>query len=53
MHWGGEFYPNPSRLIQGGWGKKRSEAARQPGTKITVTVAPPEPGRQSERFSNF
>jgi uncharacterized protein DUF6152 len=38
-HWSGEFYPNPAQLIQDGWGRKRSEAALAPGTKITVTVA--------------
>src|SRR5262245_33515124 len=26
-HWSGEFYPNPAQLIQGGWGRKRSETA--------------------------
>jgi hypothetical protein len=43
-HWSGEFYPNPAQLIQGGWGKKRSEAALAPGTKVTVTVAPARAG---------
>ena len=43
-HWGGEFYPNPAQLIQGGWGRRRSEAALEPGTKITVTVAPARAG---------
>jgi hypothetical protein len=43
-HWGGEFYPNPSQLIQGGWGKKRSEAALTPGTHVTITVAPSRAG---------
>ena len=43
-HWSGEFYPNPAQLIQGGWGRKRSEAALAPGTKITVTVAPARAG---------
>ena len=42
--WSGEFYPNPAQLIQGGWGKKRSEAALAPGTKITVTLAPARAG---------
>src|SRR5689334_11062549 len=27
VHWSGEFYPNPAQLIQGGWGRKRSETA--------------------------
>jgi hypothetical protein len=44
VHWGGEFYPNPAQLIQAGWGKKRSEAALPPGTKITITVAPSRAG---------
>ena len=44
VHWGGEFYPNPSQLIQGGWGKKRSEAALAPGTRVTITVAPSRAG---------
>src|SRR5262249_47340862 len=39
-HWTAEFYPNPAQLIQGGWGRKRSEAALMPGTKITITLAP-------------
>lgn len=46
VHWSGEFYPNPSQLVQGGWGKKRSEAALTPGTKITITVAPSRAGTQ-------
>jgi len=44
VHWSGEFYPNPAQLIQGGWGKKRSEAALTPGTKITITLAPSRAG---------
>jgi hypothetical protein len=43
-HWGGEFYPNPAQLIQGGWGRRRSEAALEPGTKITITLAPARAG---------
>ena len=43
-HWSAEFYPNPAQLIQGGWGRKRSEAALMPGTKITITVAPARAG---------
>src|ERR1700756_4195354 len=46
VHWSGEFYPNPSQLQQGGWGKRRSEAALAPGTKITVTLAPSRAGTQ-------
>jgi hypothetical protein len=46
VHWSAEFYPNPSQLVQGGWGKKRSEAALAPGTKITITLAPSRAGTQ-------
>ena len=44
VHWGGEFYPNPAQLIQGGWGKKRSEAALPAGAHVTITVAPSRAG---------
>lgn len=44
VHWGGEFYPNPAQLIQGGWGKRRSEAALPAGMHITITVAPSRAG---------
>jgi hypothetical protein len=44
VHWSGEFYPNPAQLIQGGWGRKRSEAALQFGTKINITLAPSRAG---------
>ncbi len=44
VHWSGEFYPNPSQLVQEGWGKRRSEAALVPGTQITITLAPPRAG---------
>ncbi len=43
-HWSGEFYPNPSQLVQQGWGKRRSEAALAPGTQITITLAPSRAG---------
>jgi hypothetical protein len=43
-HWSAEFYPNPAQLVQGGWGKKRSEAALAEGTKITITLAPSRAG---------
>jgi len=43
-HWSGEFYPNPAQLIQGGWGRKRSEAALQFGTKVNITLAPSRAG---------
>lgn len=45
-HWSAEFYPNPAQLQQGGWGKRRSEAALAPGTKITITLAPSRAGTQ-------
>lgn len=44
VHWSGEFYPNPAQLIQGGWGRKRSEAALPFGTKVTITLAPSRAG---------
>src|SRR2546428_9213333 len=44
VHWSGEFYPNPAQLIQGGWGRKRSETALAYGTKITITLAPSRAG---------
>ncbi|MBV9503736.1 MAG: hypothetical protein JO323_01895 [Acidobacteriia bacterium] len=43
-HWSAEFYPNPTQLQQGGWGKRRSEAALAAGTKITITLAPSRAG---------
>jgi hypothetical protein len=43
-HWSAEFYPNPSQLVQGGWGKRRSEAALAVGAKITITLAPSRAG---------
>jgi len=44
VHWSGEFYPNPAQLIQGGWGRKRSEVALAYGTKIEITLAPSREG---------
>jgi hypothetical protein len=44
VHWSGEFYPNPAQLIQGGWGRKRSETALAYGMKVTVTLAPSRAG---------
>ena len=38
------FIRIPLSSLQGGWGRKRSEAALAPGTKITVTVAPARAG---------
>jgi hypothetical protein len=46
VHWSAEFYPNPSQLQQGGWGKRRSESALAPGTKISITLAPSRAGTQ-------
>ena len=43
-HWGAELLPNPAQLIKNGWGKKRSEEALMPGTRITVTIAPSKAG---------
>ena len=44
VHWSGEFYPNPAQLVQGGWGKRRSEAALSPGQEVTYYVAPSRAG---------
>jgi hypothetical protein len=43
-HWSAEFYPNPAQLQQDGWGKRRSDAALAPGTKINITLAPSRAG---------
>ena len=43
-HWGAELLPNPAQLIKNGWGKKRSEEALWPGTRITVSIAPSKAG---------
>ena len=43
-HWSSEIAPNPAQLIQGGWGRKRSEAALAPGTVITITLSPSRVG---------
>src|ERR1700678_3715558 len=48
VHWGGEFYPNPSQLIQGGWGKRRTEAAR---TKVALDE-PSDDKHQRDRFEH-
>jgi hypothetical protein len=47
VHWGGEFYPNPAQLIQGGWGRRRSEAALPVGMYITCRGRPPRVRRTS------
>ena len=43
-HWSAEG-PDPAVWVQGGWGKKRSEAALVPGTKITITLGPARNGK--------
>src|SRR5579864_2320565 len=43
-HWSTEG-PDPAVWVQGGWGKKRSEAALAPGTKITITLGPARNGK--------
>jgi len=43
-HWSAEG-PDPAVWVQGGWGKKRSEAALAPGTKITITLGPARNGK--------
>jgi hypothetical protein len=42
--WSGELLPNPAQLIASGWTRKRSTAALEAGTPITVTVAPARAG---------
>ena len=43
-HWGVEG-PDPAVWVQAGWGRKRTEAALAPGTKITITVSPARNGK--------
>jgi hypothetical protein len=43
-HWSAEG-PDPAVWVQAGWGKKRSEAALAPGTKITITLGPARNGK--------
>src|SRR5215468_8924986 len=42
VHWSGEFYPNPAQLIQGGWGRKRSESRSSLVRKSRSRWHPPE-----------
>ena len=42
--WSGEIAPNVAQLQQEGWGRKRSEAALAPGTKVTITLSPSRAG---------
>jgi hypothetical protein len=44
VRWSGEIASNPGALIKYGWGKKRAEAALQPGTRVTLTVFPSRAG---------
>ncbi len=43
-HWSVEG-PDPAVWVQAGWGKKRSEAALAPGSKITITCSPARNGK--------
>jgi hypothetical protein len=43
-HWSAEG-PDPAVWVQGGWGKKRSETALAPGTRITITLNPARNGK--------
>lgn len=43
-HWSTEG-PDPAVWVQAGWGKKRTEAALAPGTKITITLSPARNGK--------
>jgi len=37
--------PAPEIWVEAGWGKKRTEAALAPGTKITITLSPARNGK--------
>ena len=43
-HWSAEG-PDPAVWVAGGWGRKRSEAALAPGTKVTITLNPARNGK--------
>lgn len=43
-HWSTEG-PDPAVWVQAGWGRKRTEAALAPGTKITITLGPARNGK--------
>jgi len=43
-HFSGELLPNPAMLTRNGWTRKRTAEAMQPGTVVTVTVAPARAG---------
>jgi len=43
-HWSVEG-PDPAVWVQAGWGRKRTEAALAPGTKITITCSPARNGK--------
>jgi hypothetical protein len=46
-HFSGELLPNPAQLVRNGWSRKRSIEAMQPGTIVTVTVAPSRAGGEA------
>jgi len=43
-HWAAEG-PDPAVWVAGGWGRKKSQAALAPGTKITITLNPARNGK--------
>jgi hypothetical protein len=43
QHWAGEL-TSPYNLAQGGWNRRRSEKALEPGTELTITVWPSKAG---------
>ena len=43
----GELLPNPAQLTRNGWSRKRAVEAMQPGTSVTVTVAPSRAGGEA------
>jgi len=50
--WGAEG-PDPAVLVQAGWGRKRTEAALQPGAAITITISPARNGKPVAEMSNI
>ncbi len=45
--------PDPAVLVQAGWGRKKTEAALQPGTEITITISPARNGKPVAEMSNI
>jgi hypothetical protein len=43
-HWSGEVGWSLGSMVRQGWGKKRSEDALKPGTKVTLLMAPARSG---------